>query len=547
MTLHPQFISDIPEETYCVAKAIFPQGNLYMQMRDVLGTIYADEQFVNLYPNVGQLAEAPWRLALVTVMQFAENLTDRQAAEAVRVRIDWKYALGLELTDTGFHFSVLSGFRSRLVSHQSSEQLLNTILERCRALELLKNRSKQRTDSTHILASIRMLNRLEQVGEMLRYTLNKLAQVAPLWLKSWVDKEWFIRYGDRFENQRLPSEKQEREILAQTIGADGYTLLQAIYDETALCELHKLEAVQLLQRMWIEQFYLEDDVVRWRTKEDLPPSDRMLTSPYDPDARYSHKRLTTWIGYKVHLTETCEANLPCLITHVETTSATTQDVEVIDDVHADLAQQDLLPDDHFVDMGYMSSDVLVTSNHHGINLVGPVRADTSWQAQTEGAYDITQFYIDWSQKTVRCPTGKINGYWREGTGKFGKPNVRVGFKASDCRPCAEASRCTRNKKNKARTLTFPQKAEYQALQAARERQTTDTFKEQYKTRAGVEGLISQASFSLGMRRSRYRGQDKTHFQNLATASAINVLRAVNWLIGKPKAKTRISHFAALAT
>ena len=168
MTLHPQFISDIPKETYRVAKAIFPQGNLYMQMRAVLGTIYADEQFANLYSNVGQLAEAPWRLALVTVMQFAENLTDRQAAEAVRVRIDWKYALGLELTDTGFHFSVLSGFRARLASNQSSEQLLNTILERCKSLELLKIRSKQRTDSTHILASIRMLNRLEQVGEMLR-------------------------------------------------------------------------------------------------------------------------------------------------------------------------------------------------------------------------------------------------------------------------------------------------------------------------------------------------------------------------------------------
>jgi transposase len=310
--------------------------------------------------------------------------------------------------------------------------------------------------------------------------------------------------------------------------------------------LHKLEAVQLLQRMWIEQFYLEDDEVRWRTKDDLPPSDKMLTSPYDPDARYSHKRLTTWIGYKVHLTESCEADLPCLITHVETTSATTQDVEVVDDVHADLAQQDLLPGDHFVDMGYMSSDVLVTSQQQGVDLVGPVRADTSWQAQTEGAYDITQFQIDWEQQTVRCPMGKISSYWREGIGKFGKPNVNAGFKPSDCRPCTAATRCTRNKKNKARALTFPQQAEYQALQAARERQTSDDFKERYRTRSGVEGLISQAAFTLGMRRTRYRGIDKTHLQNLATASAINVLRTINWLIGKPKAKTRISHFAALA-
>lgn len=141
--------------------------------------------------------------------------------------------------------------------------------------------------------------------------------------------------------------------MAQTIGADGYALLQAIYDESAPCELRQIEAVQLLQKMWIQQFYVEDDVVQWRTKDDLPPSDKMLTSPYDTDARYSHKRSTTWIGYKVHLTETCEADLPCLITHVETTSATTQDVEVVDKIHANLAEQALLPGDHFVDMGYI--------------------------------------------------------------------------------------------------------------------------------------------------------------------------------------------------
>ena len=409
MTLCPQCVSDIPEETCRVAKAAFPQDNLYIQMRDALGTIYTDEQFADLYPNVGQLAEAPWRLALVTVMQFAENLTDRQAAEAVRARIDWKYALGLELTDTGFHFSVLSRFRERLVSYQSSEQLLNPILERCKSLELLKSRGKQRTDSTHILASIRMLNCLEQVGEMLRYTLNVLSQVVPLWLKSRVDQEWFIRYGDRFENQRLPSEKQEREVLAQTIGADGYALLQAVYDEAAPCELHKIEAVQLLRKMWIQQFYVEDAVVQWRTKDDLPPSDQMLTSPYDPDARYSHKRLTTWIGYKVHLTETCEADLPCLITHVETTSATTQDVEVVDNIHVDLAKQVLLPGEHFVDMGYMSSDVLVTSHQQGVDLVVPFVRIRVGKHKPRGHTTLPNFKLTGSSKLCAVQQAKSMG------------------------------------------------------------------------------------------------------------------------------------------
>ncbi len=106
MSLQPRLVSEIPEETQCVAKAAFRQGNRAMQMRDELGTLFTDEQFVDLFPKVGRPAETPWRLALVTVLQFAENLTDRQAADAVRGRIDWKYALSLELTDAGFDFSV---------------------------------------------------------------------------------------------------------------------------------------------------------------------------------------------------------------------------------------------------------------------------------------------------------------------------------------------------------------------------------------------------------------------------------------------------------
>ena len=233
MSLHPQPINDIPEQTIAVAQAAFPKGNVYMTMRDELGVFYTDEAFAELFSNRGQPAESPWRLALVTIMQFAENLTDRQAADAVRSRIDWKYALGLELTDPGFHFSVLSDFRARLVAHEATEQLLNAMLTQFKAQGLIKVRGKQRTDSTHILAAVRMLNRLEQVGETLRYALNVLAEQVPVWLKAQVPVEWFDRYGVRFEKYRLPTDKQEREALAKTIGADGYRLLTAIYDDTA--------------------------------------------------------------------------------------------------------------------------------------------------------------------------------------------------------------------------------------------------------------------------------------------------------------------------
>ena len=223
MSLHPQEIPPVPEETARVARAILPQGNRYLLLREELGTIYSDELFADVYPRLGQPAEQPWRLALVTVMQFMENYTDRQAAEAVRTRIDWKYVLSLELTDPGFDFSVLSEFRTRLPESEQGERLLTALLEQCRARGWLKARGKQRTDSTHVLAAIRTINRLECAGETLRAALNDLAVVAPDWLRSQVPSEWHERYDSRIEEYQLPKEATKRQAMAEQIGADGGT------------------------------------------------------------------------------------------------------------------------------------------------------------------------------------------------------------------------------------------------------------------------------------------------------------------------------------
>jgi transposase len=207
MSLHPQQISPVPAQTALIAQAAFPKGNLYVRLRDELGVFYQDGDFGNLYAVDGQPGYAPWRLAMVLVMQFLENLSDRQAAEAVRSRIDWKYALSLELTDPGFDFSILSEFRDRLIKEEGQTQILNKTLQRFQEKGLLKARGKQRTDSTHVLAKVRELTRLENLIETLRYALNTLAEVAPDWLGSNLQSEWCDRYGKRSENTRLPSKK----------------------------------------------------------------------------------------------------------------------------------------------------------------------------------------------------------------------------------------------------------------------------------------------------------------------------------------------------
>jgi len=211
MSLKPQAIGPVPEETARIARAAYPKGNIYLQLRDTLGTIYEDEQFADLFPQRGQPAETPWRLALVSVLQFREGLSDRQAADAVRGRLDWKYLLGLELSDPGFDHTVLVEFRQRLLSGKQDLLLFDLLLTRLRDEGYLKARGRQRSDSTHVLAKIRALNRIEGVGETSRAALNSLAVAAPEWLTGQVQEDWVDRYEHRVEDYRLPSGKQARE------------------------------------------------------------------------------------------------------------------------------------------------------------------------------------------------------------------------------------------------------------------------------------------------------------------------------------------------
>src|SRR5438067_3553690 len=228
MSLHPHIIDPVHDETARIARAAFPKRHPSLTFRHALGTIFQDEDFAPLYAPTGQPGVTPWRLALVTILQFRENLADRQAAEAVRARIDWKYLLSLELTDPGFDFSVLSEFRDRLLAGSAEAVLLDKLLARCRALGLLKARGQQRTDSTHVLAAIRVLNRLELVAETLRAALNAVAAVAPDWLQAVTPLAWYERSSRRIEESRLPKATAEREAYAQMVGEDGFRFLDLL-------------------------------------------------------------------------------------------------------------------------------------------------------------------------------------------------------------------------------------------------------------------------------------------------------------------------------
>ncbi len=548
MSLRAEPIGPVPEETARVARAAFPKGHPCLRLRDELGPIYDDGRFASLFPAHGRPAEAPWRLALVTVLQFAEGLSDRQAADAVRDRLAWKYLLGLELTDTGFDFSILSDFRARLVAGEAEQLLLDALLDRCKAAGLVKPRGRQRTDSTAVLAAVRALNRLDLVGETLRHALEALAVAAPAWLRAQAPAEWYDRYGARIETGRRALSQAERDALAATIGADGLQLLRAIGDPAAPAWLREIPAVQTLRQVWVQNYHAPDDPwagPRLREARDQPPKTLALQSPYDLDARFHTKRETSWVGYTVHLTETCDPDRPHLITQVATVPASTNDVELTEEIQADLAGRDLLPAEHLLDTGYVSAQHLLTSARvHGVDLVGPVLLDTSWQAADDEGFDLTHFAIDWERRTVTCPQGKTSRPWTAAA-RGDYPFFQVRFAKGDCLACPVRARCTRAA-TAPRHLTIRPEAEHRALQAVRQEQATAEWQARYRGRAGIEGTVAQGVSAFGLRRCRYLGLAKTRLQHLATAAAIDLARLAAWFEGRPHAPTRVSRFAALA-
>jgi transposase len=550
-----------------MARASSRKGNLAMRIRDELGEVYADARFTDAFGVRGRPGISPGQLMMASVLQFSENLTDRQAAEAVRDRITWKYALGMELDDPGFDASVLSEFRSRLVAGDLASLALDALLERLGGLGLLKAGGRARTDSTHVLGAIRALNRLELAGETLRAALEALAVAAPHWLGDVIDASWQQVYGARIDNLHLPESQTKRQELMLQYGRDGYSLLDQVHGAHAPAWLGELPAVQALRRIWIQQFYREvtdgRQEVRRREKlpegDGLPPGRHRLISPYDLDARYSVKRDHGWGGYKVHFTETCNVpnpehdttsadarpgrgDHPNLITNVVTTTATVADAAMTTPIHQQLADKDLLPAEHLVDSGYPSAELIVhAARIYGVTLVSPLLLDQSAQARAAAGYDRAAFSFDFEARQATCPQQVTSSSWTT-CRQHDAEAIVVSWPKTACGPCPARELCTRAKR---RQITIRSRDLHEAQAQARAEQNTNEWKARYAARAGVEGTMRQATHVTGIRQARYRGLPKTQLEHNIAATAINLIRLDNYWTGHPLDRTRSSHLARL--
>jgi transposase len=352
----------------------------------------------------------------------------------------------------------------------------------------------------------------------------------------------------RFELQRFPKGKPAQDSLRSQVGADGWQLLHAATSEQAPQSVRACPGLALLQQVWNQHFERVDGVIHWRDGPAVESAERVI-SPYETDARESRKRDTEWMGYKVHLTETCgEDEAVQLIVHAQITPATEQDIEATMPLLDDVQARNLVPEVRLVDSGYVSGEVLTRHAAMGLELVGPLKQEGGWQHET--GYGVSAFQVDWDKQQVRCPQGHLSQNWCPGRHNRGEEVIWVRFSAVTCHACPVKELCTKREKNKGRILTLSPQPIHEARSRRRTEQSTPAFQQRYGLRAGIEGTMSEGVRSHGLRRAHYRGQSKTQLQAKAIAAAINLVRIRQMLHRRqlglsPRPKRPLSPFARL--
>ncbi len=522
MSFKPKPPRPMPEKLAELGDKLLQPDSPYRLVGEQLYEQYDEADYVDLYHAEGKPAISPVLLAFVTAFQYMENLSDRQAAEAVRMRLDWKYALHLPLDYGGFNYSVLSEFRDRVIRHQAEERLFERQLEQLDGLGLIKRRGRQRTDSLAVLTKVRDLNRLELVVETLRLAVRALVAADPVWTRATVPPTWEERYGRRCIAARLS--KDERQTLASEVGQDGQWLLGRLQTTTSPVALRELPEVQTLSTVWDQQFEVQEGKVVFQTPGPYDGTTRIQT-PHDSESRYSKKGDQSWVGDKLQVTETDDEGYPHLLSDIAMTSSVETDVAALEGIQGRLEARGLLPKEHLVDMGYISGANLASSQERGVDLIGPVPKAQSPQARMPDGITQDQFRVDQEANVAICPAGQTSNHGIQ----HSSGGTQFRFRKDVCQNCPFRSRCCSGKSG--RTITIS--PHRHLLQAARARQETEDFKVFYRQhRGGVEGCLSAIVRGHGIRKKRYIGSAKGHLQAMFTGVAVNLRRSARWLAGQ---------------
>ena len=485
------------------------------------------EKLERLYCQAdGRPAINPVVLAGVTLLQFMEKAPDRQAAEQVALNLGWKCALGLPLEYEGFHPTTLVVFRKRLVEGGLERAVFDAVVEVLQQAGLIKRRSKQRLDSTHIVGCVAQMGSVELVRETLRLALEAIRRcgrdgTVPGWELLW---ERYCEGGVDWRRQN----KAKLGKKLQQAGEDAHCILRWWEEQDSALPEGAQQQLELLQRVFDERFEVDADGVQQRRH---PPSGA-VQNPHDPEAQWAckdPKGKSAWVGYKAQLMETVpeeprpkEKGEPTeeFLTEVSTTEAIASDMDGMERaLEAQEQQGQWPPSELLVDAAYVTDDTLHEAQEAGTELVGPARPSP----QHQGVFPSERFDVDNANRKAICPAGKASTQCSHiSDAHKGAAYYRYEW-GSQCDECPLRGQCTRAKSGR-RILMVG--IHHDLLQARRRETETEAFQERMKQRNAIEGTISELKRGYGLGRARYKGLAKTRLANYFIGAACNVRR---WL------------------
>ena len=524
MSIRPRLGVEVPELTARVARVSNPAGTTAMWVRDRLDGLWEDEDFAGWYPRDGRPGLSPAQLATVSVLQFLLDLSDRGAAEAVRCRIDFKYALGLDLDDPGFHHSVLGGFRELLLEDGRADGLLDLALARLKEAGLVRERTTQRTGSTHVLAAVRDLTRLELVTEAVRAALEEVARTAGDVLEGLVDDEWGRRYGRPVRLGKNPTRPKTR---MNDTGTDARLLLEHL--ATSFPGLLRGPQVEALRQVMVQNYHWDAaGRLRWRDDDDgsgLPPPASCPPTTRPP---------ATPAGARSPAGPATSPTSPRPAPPTAPTSSPTSPP---------------CPPPAPTPQPWLASTPGWSTGACSPPGTSPAAAAPPWPAWS-GPGASTR-----SPSPGRCratppastapgratparlphrlrppgshlPQGQVSKGWHgpyPTSSPDAAPLIVARFTKDQCRPCPARAACTTSGDGK-RTVGFPPRELHELQARNRADQQDPAWHKRYAVRSGIEGTVCELAHGHGMRHSRYRGQPKAHLQHVLTAIAVNIER-----------------------
>jgi transposase len=530
MSLKTRFPAEIPEATRVLVEPLLAEDSVYRLIAQEVEQMVGDEAFEDMYAEEGRPAINAVVLALITIFQFLEKLPDRAAANMAVMRLDWKYALRQEVSWPGFHYSDLSNFRKRLLAHGRDGVVFESILAYLRERGYVKAGGKQRTDSTHIVGQVMALSRLEVVWETIRVALNALISTDAPWVLKWLPSSFVELYSVRRSDYRLKDSEVAPAL--HKAGEEGQWLVSQVMT-TGSQTLQALPELALLRRV-LEEHFAPNAAGQLQTRPAGQVTGDVISSPHETEARYGNKGSHAWIGYKLHVTETIDADLGArFITDSTVTPAFIQDNTSILDIQQHLIERQVPPAQQYVDQGYMSGANLAASLEASIDLRGFIRDGNV--TKPEG-FRLPDFTIDVANRQATCPAGAQAIGW-----SAVDPRIRnnVAFLVSfgkQCQACPFFAPGLCTDKPAGRTIAISR--HHDLITARRAESTTEAFHQDMHQRAAIEGTISELVRAHAARRSRYRGLPKNQLQASFTAAATNLNRLAKALYNNAQ---RLTH------